>query len=446
MKYGLFFIFFNIFAAAKAQDSVYVFFKQSALHQNNAVSFLSYDATMQRLYSGDAIGNIAFWTKDGTLIKTQKAHQTRITHISRKPDTEEYLTAAYDGAVKYWDTHVLKKTFLLTSIGAYETWKGNEPTFALFVPNKNEIIFGGYNAQISVGNLNDGSQKTIYNDTIGGITTAVWLDESTLAFAAANYIKLLDINTYTITAEYPTTAPVCELYTSGDKRIWAWDFNGNAILWDNFTQKNKVKASAQTGTSDMAILEQRNMLLTANEGNSATIWDSKTLKIKQILTHSTTIKTLAIENTGLFIYTGDENGVIKIWKLPAKTPSTLPTKIPPLPNTNAVIFPQGQIKVRDSTVQIAFWDDQQVDNDTISVFCNGKWILRNARIDKIKKVVNIALEYGDNELIVYAHNLGEIPPNTACLSFTSASGEQIRRVHATIGRAGSIKITRNRTD
>jgi hypothetical protein len=64
-------------------------------------------------------------------------------------------------------------------------------------------------------------------------------------------------------------------------------------------------------------------------------------------------------------------------------------------------------------VKLFIWDDGSVDNDSISISVNGRFILADYSLTKRKKRVKIVLQKGENEIIIHAHNEGSIPPNTA---------------------------------
>jgi len=70
----------------------------------------------------------------------------------------------------------------------------------------------------------------------------------------------------------------------------------------------------------------------------------------------------------------------------------------------------------ESEVELLIWDCGKEDNDTISLYVNGTWVLQNFRLAKAKYAVPVKLNPGENVVLLYAHNLGDIPKNTAALS------------------------------
>ncbi len=67
-------------------------------------------------------------------------------------------------------------------------------------------------------------------------------------------------------------------------------------------------------------------------------------------------------------------------------------------------------------VEILIWDTQKIDGDTVSLMLNGKFILENHALTKQPYRIRTTLSGKRNKLILYAHNLGEVPPNTATIS------------------------------
>jgi hypothetical protein len=76
-----------------------------------------------------------------------------------------------------------------------------------------------------------------------------------------------------------------------------------------------------------------------------------------------------------------------------------------------------EIKVDTGSIQIDFYDNGQIDGDTISVYANGMPIVSNKRLTAkpVTITIRIDLKRPEQELIMVGENLGEIPPNTALM-------------------------------
>lgn len=74
-----------------------------------------------------------------------------------------------------------------------------------------------------------------------------------------------------------------------------------------------------------------------------------------------------------------------------------------------------EIPVSGDSIELRFYDNAEIDGDSISLFLNGKIIFEHIRLTekayRVKFAVADLLE--SNELIMVAENLGAIPPNTS---------------------------------
>jgi len=78
------------------------------------------------------------------------------------------------------------------------------------------------------------------------------------------------------------------------------------------------------------------------------------------------------------------------------------------------------IKIETPILKIELYDNGQIDGDTISVFLNHKLILYKKGLSEKPITLNIPLQPSkDYEMIMFAENLGSIPPNTALMVMTS---------------------------
>ncbi len=76
------------------------------------------------------------------------------------------------------------------------------------------------------------------------------------------------------------------------------------------------------------------------------------------------------------------------------------------------------INFKSDSLLITLYDNGEVDGDTVSVVLNGRVILANQGLttNAITKTIYITPDIGDSlQLVMYAENLGSIPPNTGLL-------------------------------
>jgi hypothetical protein len=85
-------------------------------------------------------------------------------------------------------------------------------------------------------------------------------------------------------------------------------------------------------------------------------------------------------------------------------------------------FNERPVRIRETFTSkrqrmvLRFWDNADVDGDSISVTVNGRFVLANHALDKTKKRVVVILEPGENVIAVHAHNEGRVAPNTSACS------------------------------
>ena len=73
------------------------------------------------------------------------------------------------------------------------------------------------------------------------------------------------------------------------------------------------------------------------------------------------------------------------------------------------------IPVQGDSIELRFYDNAEIDGDSISLFLNQKLVFQHIFLKAKPYVVKIALTdlQDTNELVMVAENLGRIPPNTS---------------------------------
>lgn len=73
------------------------------------------------------------------------------------------------------------------------------------------------------------------------------------------------------------------------------------------------------------------------------------------------------------------------------------------------------IPLKGDSIELRFYDNAEIDGDSISLFLNEKLVFQHIRLLATPHIVKIAIsELKDtNELVMVAENLGKIPPNTS---------------------------------
>jgi len=76
-----------------------------------------------------------------------------------------------------------------------------------------------------------------------------------------------------------------------------------------------------------------------------------------------------------------------------------------------------QIEVTSDSIRLSFYDNAEVDGDSISVFLNGKLVVAHQELSERAFNVYVQLDTNleTNEVSMFAENLGKYPPNTALM-------------------------------
>ncbi len=100
------------------------------------------------------------------------------------------------------------------------------------------------------------------------------------------------------------------------------------------------------------------------------------------------------------------------------------------------------IEIAQETFNVDLYDNGDIDGDTISLFYNGKLLLSQKRLtDKpLSLKLNTENNRDVNELIMYAENLGSIPPNTALMVITDGPNRYEVRISSDLQKSGVIRF------
>ena len=78
-----------------------------------------------------------------------------------------------------------------------------------------------------------------------------------------------------------------------------------------------------------------------------------------------------------------------------------------------------ELEVRSVDVEIAIWDGQDMDGDTISLYYNGECILKGFNLTKERQYFNLKVNpRAFNHLVLYAHSQGTLGFATATIAVT----------------------------
>jgi hypothetical protein len=73
------------------------------------------------------------------------------------------------------------------------------------------------------------------------------------------------------------------------------------------------------------------------------------------------------------------------------------------------------IPLAGDSIEIRFYDNAEIDGDSISLFLNNKLLYKHIRLSEKAYTIKLPVStlQDTNELVMVAENLGSIPPNTS---------------------------------
>lgn len=101
-----------------------------------------------------------------------------------------------------------------------------------------------------------------------------------------------------------------------------------------------------------------------------------------------------------------------------------------------------QTVVIDTTaIKVELYDNAEIDDDTVSVFLNNSLLLHKKRLtDRPLTLQFSAFPNTEYELMMYAENLGRIPPNTALMVITAGKKRYEVRLSSSEQKSAVVKF------
>jgi hypothetical protein len=137
-----------------------------------------------------------------------------------------------------------------------------------------------------------------------------------------------------------------------------------------------------------------------------------------------------IENSNRI--TTSQNGDAK----PKEEEKKLPAELESRPTKDIQV-----LQVKSDKIKVELYDDGEIDNDIVSVYFNKTLVVDNKSLTAKAYAFNVDLVAGKtNELVLYADNLGSIPPNTALMIITDGFNRYEVRLSADLKNNASIRF------
>lgn len=97
------------------------------------------------------------------------------------------------------------------------------------------------------------------------------------------------------------------------------------------------------------------------------------------------------------------------------------------------------IEIKKDTFTVQLYDNGEIDGDSVSVFYNGSLLVEHKKLSDKPITLTLTLNGNDdNELTMYAENLGTIPPNTALMIVKDGDKRYEVRITSDTEKNGTI--------
>lgn len=106
----------------------------------------------------------------------------------------------------------------------------------------------------------------------------------------------------------------------------------------------------------------------------------------------------------------------------------------------------AELEVESDTVKVDFYDNGEIDGDSISVFFNKELLTFNRKLTTRSLHFDLALDTLKeiNELTMFADNLGTIPPNTALMIVTDGKKRHELRITSNLEKNATLRIRKKK--
>ena len=104
------------------------------------------------------------------------------------------------------------------------------------------------------------------------------------------------------------------------------------------------------------------------------------------------------------------------------------------------------VEVDHDTLRLELYDNGQIDGDTVSLFQNNRLLLDKARLDIIPMAVVMRVDtlLPFDELAMFAHNLGNFPPNSALLVIYDGKKRYEIFLNSSLSSTATIRIRKRK--
>jgi hypothetical protein len=104
-----------------------------------------------------------------------------------------------------------------------------------------------------------------------------------------------------------------------------------------------------------------------------------------------------------------------------------------------------EIEVDSDSLQVDFYDNGEIDGDSVSVFFNNQLLAFSQKLSTRSLHFDIGIDTAKlNELSMFADNLGDIPPNTALMIITDGDKRHEIRLSSSLEKNATVRIKKRK--
>jgi hypothetical protein len=136
--------------------------------------------------------------------------------------------------------------------------------------------------------------------------------------------------------------------------------------------------------------------------------------------------------------------------VPEKKDPVPPVYIPPSQQTNEERYTnttkilQNVIPLKGDSIELRFYDNAEIDGDSIAVFLNGHLLKEHILLAEQAYIMKLSVNdlQQDNELVMVAENLGTIPPNTSLMVAVVGDKKYEAHLESTMGSSALVRLVK----
>jgi hypothetical protein len=127
---------------------------------------------------------------------------------------------------------------------------------------------------------------------------------------------------------------------------------------------------------------------------------------------------------------------------PAVVPTSAQTNEERFTNRKKIL--QNVIPIKGDSIELRFYDNAEIDGDSIAVFLNGHLLQEHILLAEQAYIMKIAVAdlQSDNELVMVAENLGTIPPNTSLMVAVVEDKHYEAHLRSTEGSSALVRLVK----